>query len=37
MAKASAPEIVALSTAQLEELLAKLQELVPVETYRLLN
>src|SRR5229473_7747267 len=37
MAKASAPEIVALSTAQLEELLAKLAELVPVETYRLLE
>ena len=37
MAKDSAPQIVALSTAQLEELLAKLAELVPVETYRLLE
>ena len=37
MAKAQAPQIVALSTAQLEELLAKLAELVPVETYRLLE
>lgn len=37
MAKASAPEIIPLSTAQLEELLAKLAELVPAETYRLLE
>jgi transposase len=37
MAKGSAPQIVALNTAQLEELLAKLAELVPVETYRLLE
>lgn len=37
MAKASAPEIVPLSAAQLEELLAKLAGLVPAETYRLLE
>jgi hypothetical protein len=37
MAKTTAPEIVALSTAQLEELLAKLAALVPAETYRLLE
>src|SRR5512135_314865 len=37
MAKAWAPEIISLSTAQLEELLAKLAALVPAETYRLLE
>ena len=37
MAKAAAPEIVPLSTAQLDELLVKLAGLVPAETYRLLE
>ena len=37
MAKASAPEIIPLSAAQLEELMVKLAGLVPAETYRLLE
>jgi len=37
MAKAPAPEIVELSTTQLEALLVKLATLVPAETYRLLE
>ena len=37
MAKASAPEVIPLSAAQLEELLVKLAGLVPAETYRLLE
>jgi transposase len=37
MAKSTAPEIVSLSSAQVEELLVKLAPLLPAETYRLLE
>ena len=37
MAKSTAPEIVSLSSAQVEELLVKLAPLLPEETYRLLE
>ena len=37
MAKRTAPEIVSLSSAQVEELLAKLAPLLPAETYRLVE
>jgi transposase len=37
MAKGSAPEIVSLSSAQVEELLVKLAPLLPAETYRLVE
>ena len=34
MAKSTAPEIVTLSSAQLDELLVKLAALLPAETYQ---
>ena len=37
MAKSTAPEIVSLNSAQVEELLVKLAPLLPEETYRLLE
>jgi len=37
MAKSTAPEIVSLNSAQVEELLAKLAPLLPAETYRLVE
>ena len=37
MAKSTAPEMVSLSSAQVEELLVKLTPLLPAETYRLVE
>ena len=37
MSKTKAPEVVELSTAQLEELLAKLAQLLPAELYQLVE
>ena len=37
MAKSTAPEVVSLSSAQVEELLVKLAPLLPAETYRLVE
>ena len=37
MAKGTAPQIVSLSSVQMEELLAKLATLLPAETYQLVE